>query len=213
MIITASAHARAGLVGNPSDGYFGKTISFIIRNFAATVQLWESPNFEIVPTHGDLAHFENVREFLYDLKLHGYYGGMRMIKAALNRFHDHFRQQGVELHNKSFTIRYQTDIPRLVGLSGSSAIVTAMFRALMQFYEVTIPKQLLPSIVLSVESDELRIAAGMQDRVIQAYEGIVDGIKLSPPTYGLAPEQTRAAQQELLTVVADITGGVAPSKQ
>ena len=35
MIIAAHAYARAGLVGNPSDGYFGKTISFIIRNFAA----------------------------------------------------------------------------------------------------------------------------------------------------------------------------------
>ena len=28
MMITAHAPARAGLVGNPSDGYFGKTISF-----------------------------------------------------------------------------------------------------------------------------------------------------------------------------------------
>ena len=58
MIITAQAYARAGLVGNPSDGYFGKTISFIIRNFAATVRLWESPHFEIVPTHGDFARFD-----------------------------------------------------------------------------------------------------------------------------------------------------------
>ena len=72
MIITAHAHARAGLVGNPSDGYFGKTISFIIRNFRATVRLWESPHFEIVPTHGDLTHFESVNEFLRDVKLHGY---------------------------------------------------------------------------------------------------------------------------------------------
>ena len=29
--ITAHAHARAGLVGNPSDGYFGKTISFMLK--------------------------------------------------------------------------------------------------------------------------------------------------------------------------------------
>jgi hypothetical protein len=54
MIIKTHAFARAGLVGNPSDGYFGKTISFVIRNFKATVQLWESPRFEIIPTHGDL---------------------------------------------------------------------------------------------------------------------------------------------------------------
>jgi hypothetical protein len=83
MIITAHAHARAGLVGNPSDGYFGKTISFIIRNFRATVYLWESPHFEIVPTHGDLARYASVNQFLRDQKLHGYYGGMRLIKAAI----------------------------------------------------------------------------------------------------------------------------------
>ena len=49
MIYTANAFARAGMVGNPSDGYFGKTLSFVIRNFKATVRLWESPHFEIVP--------------------------------------------------------------------------------------------------------------------------------------------------------------------
>jgi glucuronokinase len=173
MIISASAYARAGLVGNPSDGYFGKTISFIIRNFAANVKLWESPHFEIVPTHGDFARFDSVSEFLRDQKLHGYYGGMRLIKAAVKRFHDYFRREGVEVDDRSFTISYQTNIPRLVGLSGSSAMVTATFRALMAFYEVEIPNHLLPTLTLSVERDELGISAGLQDRVIQAYEGVV----------------------------------------
>ena len=173
MIITAHAHARAGLVGNPSDGYFGKTISFIIRNFRATVRLWESPHFEILPTHGDLAQFASVNEFLRDQKLHGYYGGMRLIKAALKKFHDYCRQKDIDLDDRSFTIGYETNIPRLVGLSGSSAITTAVIRALMHFYEVDIPKEYLPTLILSVEKEELGIAAGLQDRVIQVYEGIV----------------------------------------
>lgn len=173
MIITATAHARAGLVGNPSDGYYGKTISFIIRNFDATVRLWESPYFEIVPTHGDLARFGSIGEFLRDQKLHGYYGGLRLIKAAVKRFHEYFRKDGIVLDDRSFTISYETDIPRLVGLSGSSAIITATLRALMHFYDVTIPKHLMPSLILSVERDELGISAGLQDRVIQTYEGIV----------------------------------------
>ena len=174
MIITAHAHARAGLVGNPSDGYFGKTISFIIRNFRATVRLWESPHFEIVPAHGDFAQFASVGSFLKDQRLHGYYGGMRLIKAAIKRFHDFcHRREGCELSDRSFTVSYETDIPRLVGLSGSSAIVTAMLRALMEFYDVRIPRHELPSLALSVERDELNISAGLQDRVIQAYEGVV----------------------------------------
>src|SRR5215217_7605825 len=173
MIIAAHAHARAGLVGNPSDGYFGKTISFIIRNFRATVRLWESPHFEIQPTHGDLAQFASVGEFLRDQKLHGYYGGMRLIKATLKKFHDYCNQRDIDLDDRSFTVGYETDIPRLVGLSGSSAITTAMMRALMEFYEVEIPKDYLPTLILSVEKDELGIAAGLQDRVIQVYEGVV----------------------------------------
>src|SRR3954471_2351579 len=133
MIITSHAFARAGLIGNPSDGYYGKTISFVIRNFKATVNLWESPHFEIIPGHGDLARFSSVREFLRDQKLHGYYGGMRLIKAAIKRFTDFCHECAIEIdHGKSFTISFDSDIPRLVGLSGSSAITVAMFRALMK---------------------------------------------------------------------------------
>jgi glucuronokinase len=173
MIITAHAHARAGLVGNPSDGYFGKTISFIIRNFRATVKLWESPHFEIVPTHGDFATFSSVGSFLKDQKLHGYYGGMRLVKAAIKKFHDYCFQSDIDLTDRSFTVSYETDIPRLVGLSGSSAIIVAMLRALMKFHEVDIPQYFLPTLALSIEKEELGISAGLQDRVIQTYEGIV----------------------------------------
>ena len=173
MIITAHAYARAGLIGNPSDGYFGKTISFIVRNFKATVKLWESPHFEIVPTHGDLARFDSVNEFLRDQRLHGYYGGMRLIKAAIKKFHDWCHRNGHELPDRSYTVGFESDIPRLVGLSGSSAIVTAMMRALMEFHKVQIPLDQQPGLNLSVEKEELGISAGLQDRVIQAYGGIV----------------------------------------
>src|SRR5947208_10081200 len=191
-IITAHAHARAGLVGNPSDGYFGKTVSFIIRNFRATVRLWESPHFEIVPDRGDLARFDSVHAFLKDQRLHGYYGGMRLIKAAIKKFHEHFGRQGVELPDRSFTVEFETDIPRLVGLAGSSAIITASMRALMQFYGVEIPKHLLPTLVLATEREELGINAGLQDRVIQSYEGSVymdfDRSHLEKDGYGIYQE-------------------------
>jgi glucuronokinase len=174
MIITAHAYARAGLVGNPSDGYYGKTISFVIRNFKATVRLWESPHFEILPGNGDLARFDSVASFLRDQRLHGYYGGMRLIKATIKRFHDFCLQSGLDLPgDRSYTVSYESDIPRLVGLSGSSAIIVATVRALMQFHKVEIPLNLLPGLVLSVEKEELGISAGLQDRVIQTYEGIV----------------------------------------
>jgi glucuronokinase len=57
MLITTKAYARAGLVGNPSDGYFGKTISFIIRNYWAEVTLFESPELTIQPNERDHSIF------------------------------------------------------------------------------------------------------------------------------------------------------------
>ena len=43
----------------------------------------------------------------------------------------------------------------------------------MEFYGVEIPLEAQPSFVLRVEQEELGIAAGLQDRVIQVYEGLV----------------------------------------
>ena len=37
--ITHRAYARVGLLGNPSDGYFGKCISVSVQNFFAEVTL------------------------------------------------------------------------------------------------------------------------------------------------------------------------------
>ena len=77
---------------------------------------------------------------------------MRLIKAAVKRFHDYCRQNNRELHKRNFTVQFETDIPRLVGLSGSSAIVVAALRTLMKFYEVEIPKPMLPTLTLDVET-------------------------------------------------------------
>ena len=50
MIIRTQAHPRTGLIGNPSDGYFGKTISLALSNFRADVVLYETPELEIPPS-------------------------------------------------------------------------------------------------------------------------------------------------------------------
>ena len=62
MIIETYGYARAGFLGNPSDGYFGKTISFSVRNFRARVLLYPSARIEIKLSAADLPVFENLRE-------------------------------------------------------------------------------------------------------------------------------------------------------
>ena len=174
MIINTTAYARAGLIGNPSDGYFGKTISIIVRNFAARITLYETPQLEIIASQQDHSRFDSVEHLVRDVELNGYYGGVRLIKATIKKFAGYCRRRGIELPPRQFTIEYATDIPRQIGLAGSSGIITATLRALMQFYSVeSIPIEEQPSLILSVETEELGIAAGLQDRVIQVYEGAV----------------------------------------
>ncbi len=173
MLIRKHAFARAGLVGNPSDGYFGKTISFIVKNFRAEVTLYESPELEILPNERDHSCFRSIAHLSEDVGLNGYYGGIRLLKATVRRFHNFCQQRRIHLHDRNFTLRYDSNIPPRVGMAGSSAIITACLRALMEFYSVGIPRAVQASLILSVENEELGIPAGLQDRVIQAYEGLV----------------------------------------
>jgi glucuronokinase len=172
-MIETYAYARAGFVGNPSDGYFGKTISFIVRNFRARVLLYPSARLEIKLSKADTPVFENLEELRWITRWRGYYGGIRIIQALLMRFSDYCRQQGVELPDRNFTIEYESTIPQRLGMGGSSAIITAALRALMQYFEVEIPLPIQANLVLETETRELGVPAGLQDRVIQAYEGVV----------------------------------------
>ncbi|HEO72411.1 MAG TPA: GHMP kinase [Candidatus Hydrogenedentes bacterium] len=173
MACEATAYARVGLVGNPSDGYNGKTISFTIGNFAAKVSLYNSPELEIVPSFQDRSKYPSVRDLVEDVKVHGYYGGIRLMKATVRTFVHYCDEHGIELPPENFSVRYRSNIPRHLGLAGSSALVTATLRCLMEFYEVEIPKPVQPNVILSVEQKELDITAGLQDRVIQVYQGCV----------------------------------------
>src|SRR2546421_3657785 len=167
LLIRRRAYARAGLVGNPSDGYHGKTISISVRNFHAEVVLYEWDEVELILSDEDQSRFRSVQELARDVRLHGYYGGIRLVKATIKKFVEFCQRHGHVLHNRNFSIRYESTIPRQVGLAGSSAIIVATLRFLMEFYGVDIAREVQPSLALAVETEELGIAAGLQDRVIQ----------------------------------------------
>jgi glucuronokinase len=173
LLIRKRAYARAGLAGNPSDGYHGRTISVIVKNFWAEATLYEWDRVELVWSQEDQSRFRSVDELARDVRLHGYYGGIRLVKATIKKFVDYCVRQGHPLHDRNFSIRYESNIPRQVGLAGSSAIIVSVLRCLMDFYRVAIPRHVQPSLVLSVETDELGIPGGLQDRVVQVYEGLV----------------------------------------
>jgi glucuronokinase len=172
-IVRTQAFARAALVGNPSDGYHGRTLAVVVRRFRAKAVLHEWDEVEIVLSQEDRCRFGSVDELAADVRSHGYYGGIRLVKATIKRFADYCRAKGLPLAGGNFSLRYESDIPRQVGLAGSSAIVVATLRALMEFHNVRIPREVQSSLALSVETEELGIPAGLQDRVAQVYGGLV----------------------------------------
>lgn len=173
LLIETYGSARAGFLGNPSDGYFGKTIAFAFSDFRARVLLYPSARLEIKPSKADLPVFENLDDLYRTTRWRGYYGGIRIIQALIVRFMDYCREMGIELPNRNFNIEYESTIPQRLGLGGSSAIITASLRALCEYFEINIPLPIQANLVLETETSELGVPAGLQDRVVQAYGGLV----------------------------------------
>eukprot|EP00095_Tigriopus_kingsejongensis_P007749 snap_masked-scaffold815_size93432-processed-gene-0.11 protein:Tk07749 transcript:snap_masked-scaffold815_size93432-processed-gene-0.11-mRNA-1 annotation:"glucuronokinase 1-like" len=177
--IAKRAYARIGLMGNPSDGFFGKTISLSIKNFWAEVTICESSKLVLIP-HPlcDPTEFGSLADLHGISTKEGYLGGLRLLQATCKKFYHYCSTRGIALAKRNFSLKYDTNIPRQVGLAGSSAIVTATLKCLMEFFHITnkdIPKEIQPQFILEVEVAELCINAGLQDRVIQAsLPGVLD---------------------------------------
>ena len=151
-------------------------ISLLFDAFAASVALYESARLTVVANSQDATTFDDMAALVRCRRQYGYYGGRRLIEAILVRFDHYCRQRGIALPRRNCTIEYHSDIPFGVGLGGSSAIITATFNALMQFYELTevdIPRAEQPNVILQAETEELGISAGPQDRVVAVYGGVM----------------------------------------
>lgn len=188
-MISHSVPARVGLLGNPSDGYGGRTLALAVTRFAATVEATPSNRLEIVPQPTDRPEWESVGDLVERVDAEGYGTGPQLLaasirtfvnllssvvdEAALERFREH-----------TFTLSYRTTIPRQVGLAGSSALVIATLRCLIDLANgdsgessvsalPSVPDEVLASVALAVEADELGLSAGLQDRVVQTMGGLV----------------------------------------
>ncbi len=91
----------------------------------------------------------------------------RLVDATRRRF-----QVDVLPGSDPPALRVSTNIPRSVGLGGSSALVIAALRALCEHHEVVLEPAAMAELALSIEVDDLGIAAGLQDRVAQCHGGV-----------------------------------------
>lgn len=47
--VTGRCYSRIGLIGNPSDGYYGNTISIAVENYFTEVSLLKTASLRIIP--------------------------------------------------------------------------------------------------------------------------------------------------------------------
>jgi galactokinase/mevalonate kinase-like predicted kinase len=141
-----AAFARVALAGNPSDGYGGRTLAVAVPDFVATATA--------APSDDDSFGSPGP-------------GGEELMRATLARF----RARVGPPHPVALSC--ETKVPREVGLAGSSAIVIACARALCDLCGRTLEHDDLAREALAVELEDLGIAAGLQDRVVQARETLV----------------------------------------
>jgi glucuronokinase len=139
----AAAHARAALAGNPSDGYGGAVLAVTLDGLSAEAFARRAQTLIVEPAS-------------------------ELAEATVRRF-------ASELHAAALAteVQWRTSIPRGVGLGGSSAIVIAVLRALCELHGIALDPARLAELALAIETEDLGIAAGLQDRVAQAYGGLV----------------------------------------
>mmetsp|Transcript_3945 Transcript_3945/g.10679 ORF Transcript_3945/g.10679 Transcript_3945/m.10679 type:complete len:117 (+) Transcript_3945:26-376(+) len=114
-VITKRVHARVGLLGNPSDGYFGKAIAFSLANFSCEVSLKPSHavSFQPHPEH-DKEAFSSLEDLSCTCAKYGYTGGVHLLKATCKKFFDYCRSHELleRIEGKQFSLSYDTHIPR-----------------------------------------------------------------------------------------------------
>jgi len=164
--------ARAALAGNPSDGHGGAVVATVVPSLTATVSSEVNDRFGFSGSPNRFASVGDVSDWVEHTE---FAGDQPLAQAALVSLHRRFDADLSPHH-----VRFSTTIPRSLGLAGSSAIVTATIRSMVAAHRnegwarhLIEHPELIASVALDAERDVLGIAAGLQDRVVQALGGTV----------------------------------------
>src|SRR5688500_10454005 len=120
-MIRTSAPGRAGIVGNPTDGYGGTVIS---SSLAERASVTLAPADAMVL---EVCGHEETIQTRDDLRLNGSYTDIA--KAVLTMF------EGAVLDHR-FHLQATTTVPMRAGLAGSTAMIAAILGAVLRQLEI-----------------------------------------------------------------------------
>jgi len=168
--IETLAYPRATIVGNPSGGYHGRTISFTFNDFKVKVSVEKSTKFEIVLSETEVKTFENLDVFIHQIAMKGLQSICPLwISATLKRFYTLCEIESLKIPIKTFRIYMNSTIPANCGFGDESAYIVAFCRTLMRFWGIRIPDPLLAKFVREIEMEELGKYGGTQGGGAQVY--------------------------------------------
>jgi len=154
-MLTFKASGRAGIIGNPSDGYGGAVLSCSIKNTAtATIK----PYRELIVTN---RYGSRVLKQDTDFESQGDY-------------FDHFRVvlRYFELFDLQVRISVSTEIPEQAGLAGSTAAMAALIKAVMSYTNQECDRFHLAELTRYLEYNYLGIQCGYQDAYLTVFGGL-----------------------------------------
>jgi glucuronokinase len=184
--VTRTVPARVGLVGNPSDGYGGAVLATVVPRLVATVTATTSDEVAF-RGGGAIERWPSIGHWTAHITAAGHGEAQRIISAALWTLDEHVARGG-DRPRVGVSIEWRTDVPRSVGLAGSSALAVAVIDAAACVWGVELDRRVVAALALRAERDVLGIAAGWQDRIVQAFGTtvlvdasemeVVDGIRV-----------------------------------
>jgi len=153
--IVATAPGRAGIIGNPTDGYGGSVISCTLDRRARVV-IEDSDEFRVHV--GELATtFRHPRDYL--LKNDRF----DVVRAVMQ----FFAKTDLRL-----SVKVTTDVPVQGGLSGSTAILSSLVAGLLRLWGREASRYYLAETVRIIELNYLKIHCGYQDHYMTVFGGI-----------------------------------------
>ncbi|MEZ6036879.1 MAG: sugar phosphate nucleotidyltransferase [Planctomycetota bacterium] len=144
--LSATAQARVGLLGNPSDIYGGRGLGFAVAELGVTVTLTPAASNEL-PNE--------------------------LFRACWQLAAEQLRASGVDPDARPFALTFTSNIPYQGGLSGSSALLVAALRAWSRWFAAPMSALRIAELALRAENEVLGIRAGPLDRLVQAHDGLL----------------------------------------
>ncbi len=155
MLIVARAPGRAGIIGNPSDGYGGAVLACSIENTAtATI---EPADKLILQNRGGSVILQRTSDFACR---GDYFDIPRAVLRCLN------------LEQLKAKIFIHSTVPEQAGLAGSTAVIAALLSALLAYTGRNYHKYHLAELNRTIELNYLNCHCGYQDAYMTTFGGL-----------------------------------------